>query len=180
MSVTTERTPTSSYLAAIRSPGLGRYAGETRPSDVESPMCATARQDVRNWPLAAALAPGVRLALGSACGVLTTVLETGIRSEPSDSIEPTREPALAWTAPDSPAIATATTPTAPAAPASSPGLARPRLGHRSALRTRAKARPIAPWRIGSSINSHDRAASSMDAAVCSPANERPGFTLACD
>src|SRR5215467_263357 len=112
MSVTTECTPTSSYLAAIRSPGLGRYAGETRPSEVESPMCATPRHDVRSWP-PAALAAGAGLELApSVCGARrpATVLVTGSCSEPWDATELSWEPAVARTAPDSPTAATASTP----------------------------------------------------------------------
>src|SRR5450755_1360051 len=48
MSHRTLPTPTSWYCAAIRFAGLGRYSGETRPSEVESPMCVTAWQEVRS------------------------------------------------------------------------------------------------------------------------------------
>ena len=40
------RTPTSRYCAARRWAGSGRSSGDTRPTDVESPMWATERQDV--------------------------------------------------------------------------------------------------------------------------------------
>src|ERR1700722_11957430 len=53
MFVHTLRTPTSSYWAWIRCFGFGRYSGDTRPSEVESPRCATARQEVRSGPAAA-------------------------------------------------------------------------------------------------------------------------------
>src|ERR1035438_687856 len=48
MSHRTLPTPTSWYCAAIRFAGLGRYSGETRPSEVESPMWVTAWQEVRS------------------------------------------------------------------------------------------------------------------------------------
>src|SRR6266699_4580811 len=135
-------------------------------------MCATARQDVRGGPAAGGPAPGVpapgdRLGpgLGRVCGALTTVLVTGTCSEPSEITDPTREPALACTAPESPAPATASTPIVPAAAAMRPGLTWPSRGRQPAARTRFQVRPIAPWRIGSSTNSHDSAASRMDAVI---------------
>src|SRR5215467_6582587 len=168
MSVMTECTPTSSYLATIRSPGFGRYAGETRPSEVESPMCATARHDVRSVPPAAVPAgAGLVLELApSVCGACcpTTVLVTGSCSEPCDATELTWDPAAVPTAPDSPMTATASTPVAPAPAASRPGVTRPR-PPRPAARNRAHARPIAPCRIGSSMSCHESAASRMDAAI---------------
>jgi hypothetical protein len=43
-------TPTRAYCAPIRCRRLGRYSGEISPSDVESPMCTTARHAVRAGP----------------------------------------------------------------------------------------------------------------------------------
>src|SRR5882672_7411490 len=48
MSHRTLPAPTSWYCAAIRFAGLGRYSRETRPSEVESPMCVTEWQEVRS------------------------------------------------------------------------------------------------------------------------------------
>src|SRR5882757_6417834 len=48
MSHRTLPAPTSWYCAAIRFAGLGRYSRETRPSEVESPMCVTDWQEVRS------------------------------------------------------------------------------------------------------------------------------------
>src|SRR5450755_5015798 len=74
MSVRTVCTPTSSYRCGIRCAGFGRYSGETRPSEVESPMCATERQDVRSGapPGAAGDADGASAANSGRAPVFVT------------------------------------------------------------------------------------------------------------
>src|SRR5579875_242954 len=53
-SISRRRTPTAAYLAGRRCAGSGRNDGEIRSTDVESPMCATDRQEVRGARAAAA------------------------------------------------------------------------------------------------------------------------------
>ncbi len=132
-------------------------------------MCATARHDVRSGPLPGRAAAGDWLAAGppDLFGALATVLVTGSCSDPSESTEPTREPAPARTAPDRPATATTTTATVPVVAATPGRLASRSVRRRPPARSLAQARPIAPCLIGSSISCQDRAASRIDAAICS-------------
>src|SRR5579863_89689 len=113
-SVTTVRAPTSSYLATMRCFGLGRYSAETSPSEVESPMWATARHEVRSGPVGRP-EPGTGWVLPTSLdGACTTVLVTGGFTDPAEASEFEVEPtAGACTAPDRPTPAITRIPAAP-------------------------------------------------------------------
>src|SRR5260221_968084 len=165
------------------------------PSDVESPMWTTARQEVRN-PDAAADVPGLALPGGqrAAAGLLAAacfrpVLAGALLAE----VRPGGEGRLAPAAREAPPVAAAgdaMTPLRPAqATTSTPALpvavARPtaRPGVVSWVssrgeRARAQSLPRAPWRMGSSTKRQDRAAAVIVAAVCSAARVRFSVLLA--
>src|SRR5580704_5914835 len=68
-SIWTCRTPTSRYCAASRCAGLGSHVGDTMPTEVESPMCATEVQEVPDsrWLAAVPARELARLAGVAAC-----------------------------------------------------------------------------------------------------------------
>src|ERR1700691_3760065 len=127
-SVTTVCTPTSSYLAMIRFFGLGSYSGDTRPSEVESPMWATARHAVRSGPLTVGHRSALDLPFASAWALadglatdLVTDLVTGSCSDPAASTEPGPLPSAGpCTTPDRPTPATISTAVVPAVAARPP------------------------------------------------------------
>src|SRR5450755_755221 len=207
MSVRTVCTPTSSYRCGIRCAGFGRYSGETRPSEVESPMCATERQDVRSGapPGAAGDADGASAANSGrapvfvtgfpaagfpaadvlatdfpAAGVLATDLLFSGRTEPVDRyplFSAGAGPGLTRPAP--PTISTAPAPATAAMLPSPAMLASPAGRTRQPVdRARVRSRPRAPWRTGSSMNRQDSAARITLAATWSAARGRSSPELA--
>src|SRR6266536_537883 len=147
-------TPTCAYCAPIRCRRLGRYSREISPSEVESPMCTTARHAVRPGPVGAG--DGVLAAAFPDCGPDAAPPLDGDRLPAATGLDD------GCTTPVSPQLASASTETAPA----TVSLARrPAVrGCQPVARTWAHHRPMAPRRTGSSTNRQDSAAAPMAAA----------------
>src|ERR1700730_8936373 len=171
------------------------------PSEVESPMWTTARQEVRSphapaetpgdappdgggpapgWPASEdfrpALATGARLAEvppGAALG------GEGRVEPAAREVEPPPAARGAGTAPLRPAQATTRTPAVPVAAARPAARAdEDSWVSRRGERARAQSLPRAPCRMGSSTKRQDSAAAVMVAAVCSAAGVRFSVLLA--
>src|SRR5215469_15032339 len=141
-------------------------------------MCATEVHDVRSCPACSSWADcgPVELPLPALVRALTWLTEL-VESDDAPERAPraaAREAAGTATIPPSPAQATRKTPAAPAAAASRDG---PSPASRR-VRIRRQARSMAPWRTGSSMYFHDKAASPMLAAICQTALGRSSVLFA--